>query len=241
VAAGADGEAPDLVGLDGRGAVEAVACDGLIAFAAETDLSVLEGLEADVDDPEGRLAGLVRRHDDVVRALHEHASLLPMRLGVVLRTRQDLEALLRDRAPTLKEHLEEIAGADEWICRVRRAPNAAGASSPAAPGSGAERETGQAYLSRRSQELERRRSIQEQLAASIEGLDTALGANAAAAAPLGVQEPDGLHGRAYLVPRPAREAFLGALEEWGHERAEDALDLTLDGPLPPYHFAPREV
>jgi hypothetical protein len=241
VAAGADGEGPDLVGLDGRGPVEAVVCEGLVAFAAETDLTILEGLEADADDPEGRLAALARRHDEIVRALHERVSLLPMRLGVVLRTRQDVEALLRDRAPSLHEHLEAITGADEWTCRVRRAPGDGAASSGVAAGSVAEPETGRAYLSRRSHELERRQSAQEQLAASVDSLDAGLRAHATAAAPLGTPEPDSVHAAAYLVPRRAREAFLGVLEQWEQRGAEAALDLALDGPLPPYHFAPQEV
>jgi hypothetical protein len=41
---------------------------------------------------------------------------------------------------------------------------------------------------------------------------------------------------AYLVGRTEVEDFVRLVDEQGHERARDRLELELAGPLPPYHF-----
>jgi hypothetical protein len=232
----------DLRGLDGRRAVEAVAEDGLVAFAAPTDLQVLEGLETELPDAEGRLASLARAHDETLRALHERTAVLPMRLATVLRTRQDVSELLRARGPALTPRLEEVAGADEWTCRVR---SAAQPSEPEADErdesddaheAGGEPEAGRAYLSRRSQALRGREERRERLQASLDRLGDRLQAHATATAPLGAGEPGTLFGTAYLVPRDLREAFLEATHAASEELVAEA-ELRVEGPLPPYHFA----
>ncbi|HYZ01826.1 MAG TPA: GvpL/GvpF family gas vesicle protein [Candidatus Binatia bacterium] len=238
----ADVDLDDLRGLDGGRAVEAVAEDGLVAFAAPTDLRVLEGLETELPDTEGRLANLARAHDETVRALHERTPVLPMRLATVLRTRQDVAELLRARGPALTPQLEEVAGADEWTCRVR------GTAQPSEPEAGerdgsdgaheagGEPEAGRAYLSRRAQALRRRDERREWLRAGLDRLGDRLEAHATATAPLGAGEPGTLFGAAYLVPRAGREAFLEATHEAGEDVVAEA-ELHVEGPLPPYHFA----
>lgn len=230
----------DLRGPDGRRAVEAVAEDGLVAFAAPTDLRLLEGLETELPDAEGRLANLARGHDETLRALHERTPVLPMRLATVVRTRQDVTELLRARGPVLASQLEEVAGSDEWTCRVRgatQAPEPEPAEASQTAGGGDEPEAGKAYLSRRSQELRRREERNEWRQASLDRLGERLEAHATATAPLGVGEPGTLFGAAYLVPRERREAFLEAAGT-GREDLEAAdAELLVEGPLPPYHFA----
>lgn len=231
----------DLRGLDGRRAVEAVAEDGLVAFAAPTDLQVLEGLETELPDAEGRLANLARAHDETMRALHERTPVLPMRLATVLRTRQDVAELLRARRPALTSQLEEVSGADEWTCRVRGAARPPEAEPDEPDEAKGEPEAGKAYLSRRSQELRRREERSEWLQASLERLGDRLGATATATAPLGAGEPGSLFGAAYLVPRERREAFLETSRAGSEDLEAAGAELLVEGPLPPYHFARGEA
>ena len=230
----------DLRGLDGRGAVEAVAEDGLVAFAAPTDLQVLEGLETELPDAEGRLASLARGHDETVRALHERTPVLPLRLATVLRTRRDVEQLLRSGGPSLTSQLAEVAGADEWTCRVRAAtqPPKPEADEPGKTHeAGGEPEAGKAYLSRRSEELRRRHERSEWLQASLDRLGDRLEAHATATAPLGGGEPGALFGAAYLVPRERREAFQETAGAASEDLEAAGAELVIEGPLPAYHFA----
>ncbi|MBO0705527.1 MAG: GvpL/GvpF family gas vesicle protein [Candidatus Dormibacteraeota bacterium] len=237
VGARGDVDLNDLRGPDGRRAVEAVPEDGLVAFAAPTDLQVLEGLETELPDAEGRLATLARSHDETLRALHERTPVLPMRLATVVRTRQDVEELLRARRPALTSQLEEISGADEWACRVRGTTQPADDSANETGETGGETEAGRAYLSRRSQELRRREERGEWLQASLDRLGDRLEAHATASAPLGAGEPGTVFGAAYLVPREGREAFLETAGAGSEELQAAGAELLVEGPLPPYHFA----
>lgn len=220
---------PSIQGMGGSGTVREVVSGRLAGVVCDIPLSLFDGLEQEAIGPESRLAGLARRHDEVVRAAFERRAVLPLRFGTVLTSEDQLVGVLEEQQEQLLPELQRLEGKAEWTCRVQADPAATTTSRPGRPQVG-----GAAYLAEREREL----------AATAEkdpfGVDEAAGrvaqaveAHVEAALP---PDPAGEEARvSFLVADEAQERFAGAVA--GVAEASPALRIELLGPHPPYHFA----
>lgn len=226
-------DVPDLdtvEALDGQAPVTLAVHDDIAAVISSAPVEALAALAAPhpaASRPE-HLGVLARRHDAVVRAVHERAAVLPLRFGTVLADTDAVHTLLRRTADRARSRLDRVDGHAEWGVRISASSGSATATGPAAPGT-----SGTAYLARRRAEL---------TAAAAAGRTAAHEAAAVHAelAPLarehltrpGSVGDDLLLDIAYLVPADGA-AFQARIAELA---ARPALLLQLTGPWPPYSF-----
>jgi hypothetical protein len=196
----------------------------------------------------GRKLGLasdVRRHDKVVAHFVENGvTILPMRFGAVV---TESQALVRDvlepNRQAFVDALRDLDGFVQYTVRVTyvrdavlaavmRADPRLAALRDAARSAGSGRDVqvrlGEALVAaidgRRGADARR---IQSELEPLADKLDSELAA-----------DPDRLADFTCLVARERADGFEAALEQLA-KRHTDAVQLTLLGPLAPYHFVPE--
>lgn len=203
----------------------------------------------------------VQAYERVVEAYFADRSVIPMRFGSILESREEVCRFLEERATVFAAQLEEIEGCVEMGIRVVFGPSAANrgkpkserrptTKTPAAPGSG------RAYLEARAKHLPPDEGPVERYRRAFQGLFTRLevelpaplrlivgadgklrlaaGAGADQLAARGAR-PQGALSLAFLVPRERVEAFRSAFERMGDE----ATGSYLSGPWPPYSFVAK--
>lgn len=210
VDAGARLPGTDALRLTGSGRVAAV--------HTAMEPAELERIENDLSE-NGRLAVLARRHDEVVRALADTATVLPVRLGTAFPDEAALATVLADAESSLAAELERVRGRHEWDLRVRIV-QAATADAP----------SGTAYLMARRDEARARDGLRDALTSVDETLrgfaDAVTGPGPA---------PAGMS-RSYLVPDAATADFVAATAAAATELESHGCVARLIGPLPPYSF-----
>jgi hypothetical protein len=211
----------DLRGLDDAPLLT-VTGGGVTAFASQhTDLE-LEANES-----------ALWKHEDVVEALMDSATVLPMRFGSTLPTIAAVRAMLVERSGELAAALERVRGAVELGIRVlgepadespRQASTLVAAASGAPPGPGA------SYLLQR---LGRSREINT----LVERVHEPLAALARASRRRELGTSRLVFSGAYLVDRDSVEAFRARVEELDEE---NPASIVCTGPWPPYGFSSLE-
>lgn len=189
---------------------------------------------------------VARAHNEVVFAAASSAAVAPMRLVTICSDDDSLATRIEALYDDLVEALDRVEGRAEWSVKAYAVSEPAVAAEPvttpdAAPVSGA----GAAYLQRKKQQAEHRRSSSEQTARQGEEVHADLSALAVAARRLPPQDPR-LTGRhdtmllngAYLVDIEAATQFREAVEHAGQEHP--GVTLEVEGPWPPYSFATLE-
>lgn len=209
------GDAP--VGLVGAGPLR------LVASAAPDDIDTL--VEA---APEDVVAAVVR-HDDVLLRLAATArTLAPTRFGTLV-DEDRVGALLADPDGRLRSQLDALAGLQEWVVAV----STDDAGTPPSDDDGLDDlSPGHAFFARRRQAVDARTTARERAAAVAADVDQRLGAMAADFAQLDLRGDAMVARGAYLVPSAAAAAV--------HDVAAAATPgvvVTIEGPLPPYHFS----
>lgn len=205
-----------------------------------------------------RLAPRVAEHERVLEAVARERSVLPMRFGVLYRSREAVVDVLTAHREQLRSTLSYVDDRDEWGLSVTWSPaalsgRAAGdvgeggvaAADVAAGDGGAGRSgpdtSGRAYLARRAADTAAAERAAEVGAALADDLHRAAGSAAVAAvvhAGPAVSEDHGALLRAsYLVERSARERFETAIRQRLEAGADLELAGELTGPWPPYNFA----
>lgn len=182
-----------------------------------------------------------RRHEDVLEAALREATIVPLRLCTLYRTRDGVRRLLQEHERALSDGLSRVDGCLEWGAKVfcdARAPEpeAVNDSEPS-------ESRGTAYLQQRQHERALVAQAGEVRARCVEVVHERLGARARASTTNPPQRPE-VHGReltmllngAYLVERDRvaefREAARALQEEWRGE----GFTIELTGPWPPYNF-----
>jgi len=203
------------------------------------DAAGLHAIVSHHDDAVQATADAALAHVTVIEALAGRTDVLPVQFGPGHTDEATLRAELDRIRPQLHTLLDRVAGHVEFVVRAAEAPApatvGAGADQPKAsvpgpghPGSG--RGPGRAYLEGRRAavraEAEREEALRERLGATTEPL-----ASTAAA----VRDTTGRNGpeRCFLVPRPAASAFAAQ----AGQLTEDAGDLVVGGPWPPFTFS----
>lgn len=220
---------PSLQGMDNSEPVREVVSGELAGVVCEIPLSLFDGLDQEAVGPESRLAGLARRHDEVVRAAFEHRAVLPLRFGTVLTSDRELAGVLQEQQTQLMPELRRLEGKAEWTCRIQTDPAARTIprSQPAGMG-------GAAYLAERDREL----AATEE--ADAYGVDDAAERVSRAVEPyveaMLPPDPAGEEARvSFLVPDDMQERFADGVVAVAQD--SPALRIELLGPHPPYHFA----
>ena len=238
--------APDLAVGDGvAGApVDAVSDGPLAAVVGEIPLDGAAWTSLNGGQPDlAVLEEEARRHERVLEALVDRGAVVPFRFGTVVRSRDDVVALLRDGRDDLVADLTRLAGRREWGVSVTwdgaRARAGIGPSSTTQPPA-----SGAAYLEQRRREVEAREDVEglrAQVAGALHDRITTVAVDAVvlernAGGGRGRRGPEPVLRAAYLVPDD-REAELQRLLEAELAKG-DALGLAgeLTGPWPPYHF-----
>jgi antitoxin (DNA-binding transcriptional repressor) of toxin-antitoxin stability system len=186
-----------------------------------------------------------RRHEDVLEAALGEATIVPLRLCTLYRSRDGVRRLLREHRSALEEGLGRVDGCLEWAVKVFSDPRAP--ESAATGPDSADHETGEprgaAYLQRRQQERALAEKAGEVRARCVEVVHERVEGLARASTVNPPQRPE-IHGRglqmllngAYLIARDRtpqlREAVRALQEEW----CSLGFTIELTGPWPPYNF-----
>lgn len=244
----ADGElarAPALPGIEDEHGVQCLCQAGVCALVSRVSLEQFEEqpLREHLADMRW-IEQTARRHQQVLDAVIEQCTPLPMRLCTLYSDEDGLRRMLDRRQHDLSAALSELRGKLEWGVQIFAAPERAAAK--ASPPSG--NASGTSYL---QQKLAARRAAQQAdagLDAICERLHGELCA-VALACRLGApqraevsrrQMPMIMNGF-YLVPNQQRERFCRRAGELHDEVAEQGLALQLTGPWPPYNFVTAVV
>lgn len=233
----------DPASLDGvtgmRGApLVVVRQRGLDVVACSVDLDEFgeAALTRNLEDLEW-LEVVARTHDDVVRAVHQHATSAPLRLVTICSDDDSTRSRVDEWYDELVVVLDRIEGRHEWSVKAyarRQTP-------PTPVGVGAS-ESGAEYLRRKRSQAAERRAATEDDARAAEEMHDSLAAHAVASRRLPAQDPR-LTGRAgtmllngaYLVTEGGGEEFISAAAEI--ERRHPLVEIEVQGPWPPYSFA----
>ncbi|HSF26637.1 MAG TPA: GvpL/GvpF family gas vesicle protein [Actinomycetes bacterium] len=214
--------------------------DGDLALVVSRER--LAGLDVDEDDlsEEGDLARLVRGHDAVVRAVFEHAAVLPLRFATVVEDEAGAQQLLRAHADVARERLRHVEGATEWGLRLVRAPaTSAGGVEPGGrpDGTGPSARAGTEYLARRREALRAHQADNEIAALAADKVAAELDYTVDVIHRGGSAGSALLLDAAYLVATATEARFRADTDRLARELIGHGLHLELTGPWPPYSFA----
>ncbi len=203
----------------------AVVLDRLLALVSDaTD---------DLDTPETAQAAALAHHA-LISTWHRQGAVLPVRLGTVFSSEAALQAALAPKAAPLRAALDALADKEEMVLTIVPAARPESATAPAPPPPPAA--TGADWLRARKAARDRGQARQTDRHETLAGLQAALRERDVQS--LSAPAPrDGGARWHLLVPR----GDSAGLDRWLAAKADlfDAagLDLTLDGPWPPYRFA----
>jgi gas vesicle protein GvpL/GvpF len=223
-----------------RGApLEVVEHRDLQAVVCSVDLEEFgeEALPRNLEDL-AWLEDVARCHHEVVFAAASTGTVAPMRLVTICADDNSVRDRIESVYDELSRALSRVEGSSEWSLKVyapRREPETVGER----PTSGA------AYLQRKRDQAQQRRSAGAQSQQRAEDIDRTLGGHVVASRLLAPQDPR-LTGRsetmilngAYLVSDADSDGFRSVVARLTEVNPD--LVLELKGPWPPYSFATLE-
>jgi len=216
-----------------------VAIDGIgaVVGTVPADLFVADSMESRMGDS-GWVASLARAHDDVVAAVTQLATTIPLRLGTTSDDDESVCALLTDLAGAATRTFDRFEGRTEYGVQVF-APGHRQAPSEGAP------EGGAAFLRRRRAEL---KEDELRRVAAVEQAETAYQLLADVAVDdrrisvrsrtSGTAGPMVLNG-AFLVDNDAVTSFRAVADQLAASLGPDRVVIT--GPWAPYSFAELDL
>jgi hypothetical protein len=228
----------DVAGL--RGApVEVISRDGLQGVVCDVALDEFgeHALARNLEDLSW-LEEVARSHDDVVRAVASHATVAPMRLVTIYSGDESVLTQLDDLRGKFLTALDRVEGSSEWAVKVYSSAPTAASPAPVTEAT----PSGAAYLQRKRDQANARRTAGNRDAAVAEQVYGALAENATAGRRLALQDPR-LTGRsdamilnaAFLVPHGTAEAFRATGESTSERHP--SVTIEIQGPWPPYSFS----
>lgn len=258
IGAEAAGSLPELDGVSADGAPAAVVEGGVAAVASRVPLERFgeEALRENLNDA-AWLELVARAHEDVLEALLEETTVVPMRLCTLYSSEQALREMLRREAPSLTEALQRLAGRSEWglkLFTVAAGPAAEATSDlrpdDAGPGDAGpgEAASGAEYMRRRAAAQNRARQANQAVddcARDVHGRLSAI-AEDALVNPLQRREASGHDGEmalngVYLVDDGALATFHSEIEDLRTHWEPEGFDLVATGPWPPYNFVKSSI
>jgi hypothetical protein len=252
VGAEAAGNLPELTGVSADGTPAAVVEGGVAAIASRVPLERFgeEALRENLNDA-AWLELVARAHEDVLEALLEETTVVPMRLCTLYSSEQAIREMLRREVPSLTEALQRLAGRSEWGLKLFAvASGSADATSDVPPdeeGPG-EAASGAEYMRRRAAAQNRARQADravDDCARDVHGRLSAI-AEDALVNPLQRREASGHDGEmalngVYLVDDGALATFHSEIEDLRAHWEPEGFDLVATGPWPPYNFVKSSI
>jgi hypothetical protein len=238
----AAGAAPSgLTGVAG-GAVEPLEHDGLALLVSRVSLDEYgeEPLRRNLNDL-AWLERVARAHETVLDGALEATTVVPLRLCTIFAGEDGARRMLEERAGVLRQALGTLEGREEWSVKLL-----VDRERVAAP-SGAQAESGAAYLLRRRAERDQRAAADDAVAAVAADVHHRLRdwAGAGVRRPAQNRELSGYAGDmvlngAYLVERARADELRGLVDELRERHRDSGARIELSGPFPAYNFAGGE-
>lgn len=243
------GLSPDALdgvpGLAGH-PVEALRCGDLQAVVCTVDLAEFgeQELARNLEDLDW-LEKVARAHNEVVFAAAFVGTVAPMRLVTICSDDASVRARVEELHDELVAALDRVEGRREWSVKAYAAAPVTTPETDAISPQAAQTGAGAAYLQRKKQQAELRRSVDTQFAQLSDEVHHQLSEVAVASRRLPSQDPR-LTGRreamllngAYLVGVDDGPQFRDLVMRLGETRRE--ITLEVEGPWPPYSFATLE-
>ena len=233
-----------LDGIDRGHSPKAIRHNGLAAVVSAVPLEDFteERLRQHLSDMEW-IERAARTHEQVLEAIAEQATLIPMRLCSVYGNERGVLEMLMREAPALTDALQHLEGKAEWGLKVF-----APASDMTAEETAGTADSGTDYMRQRQSAREAKASAGQRHHEVCVEIHERLAESVADAQSIPVQRPEvsGYDGQmllngVYLVEDDQRQAFLLTVEELQEEYAETGLELLPTGPWPAYNFVPGTI
>lgn len=173
-------------------------------------------------------------HHRLVTAYHARTPILPVRFGSQFSSDDRLRDYLQPQIAGLSLALGSIAGLDEMTLSLAAAPRSAAPRS-AAPSDSSESGSGADWLRARQAQRDRQKNRTQARAQALGALRNALERRVTRL--LAVDPDTDLAKWHLLLPRPERPGLDAWLAAQGEAFDAAGLEVTLDGPWPPYSFA----
>lgn len=226
---------PKMVGVDGRSAVNAVNCGGLVCWVSWVSRKdFADNLSSNMEDLDW-LADASVRHQRVLSSLSQASEILPARLGTVFLSQASLEKDVRGKKKVLEEDFRKIRGSDEWGVKVFSVAPKLELPPSAAPRSGKD------YLKAKAVMLNKRSPGNSISPVEFENFSAELRKIAVDAAEAGKVSGGqrGLQWQTSLLLRRAdRKKFEALLRKFSKQWA-GTRQIECTGPWPPYSFVSR--
>ena len=237
----------ELAGIDPGHSPTLVEHAGLATLVSRVPLAEFgeERLREHLSDMEW-LERAARTHEQVLEAVGDQSTLIPMRLCTIYRDESGVREMLQRERQALIEALEHLEAKSEWGVKVFAVPreDEEGAGSPQdAPPQG-----GTDYMRQRQKDRDRREQRYEHLHETCAGIHEQLSDAAVDALTTHPQRPgvsghegDMLLSGVYLVQDQRLSAFLDLVDRLREEHGPLGLELQSTGPWPAYNFVPGTI
>ncbi len=261
----ADATIPTLTGIDPEHAPTTIEDGELAAVVSQVRLADFDEdrLRENLNDM-AWLERTARSHEEVLDAVGERETLIPMRLCTMYRAESGVREMLLREQGALKDALAHLEAKSEWGVKVFTAgqvPQAPAADAPAANAPSAETadapeaeaedsgtSAGTAYLLGRQAERNQRDRRYDELHAACTAIHERLAAVAADAITATPQRPE-VSGHAgemllngvYLVEDDELTRFLAEVDQVSDEHQPLGLEIQPTGPWPAYNFVPGTI
>ena len=215
-------------GVDGAAAVEALPCAGFVCWISRVDPKDYgEDLQAHMENLDW-LAGASVRHQKVVGAIHEKATILPARFATIFISEETLGADLKRRTSELKKDFKRLSGTDEYGWKVFGIPQ----SMPA----GEAPKSGRSFLERKAEMLRDRTTmtVTPEVKKFVADMRK-LASQVAEGGTITSGQRNLLWQGSFLLPRTRRKQLEAALAGFHRKHAEH-YRVECTGPWPPYSF-----
>jgi hypothetical protein len=239
----------DLVGLAGETPV-AVAAGDLAAVASPVPLDTYgeEPLREHLNDLDW-LERMVRTHETVLERMLAGGEVVPVRVCTIYSTREQVEAMLEERAAGFRETLSRVAHRSEWGVKAVVDRAKLETHTVEEQGLGADidgMQQGAAYIARKRLAARVRDESERIVSTAVREAHSRLADHAADAVVLPAQnrELSGYVGEmvlngAYLVTEEDRDVFAALVHDLDVRYDALGFKLELTGPWPPYNFVGR--
>lgn len=230
-----DGAPPGLPGLSDPRAL--AVGDGLWLVAADAPLPEYgaESIQANLQDLSW-VSDRALAHEAMVEHFGKVGTVVPMKLFTLFAGDDRALAHIRVDRKRLERLLDRIEGCQEWGVRVRfDEARAKEVASEEAQKGATSTPSGTAFLLRKKAEKEASRTLLGRLRTEVDEAFSDLSCHASEARRRDPISPLLLDG-AFLVREKDVHAFEQTVARWAGRLSEQASEVTLTGPWPPYNF-----
>jgi hypothetical protein len=234
----AEGAPPGLPGLSSPRTL--AVGDGLWLVAADAPLPEYgaESIQANLQDLDW-VSNRAMAHEAVVEHFGKSGTVVPMKLFTLFAGDGRALEHVRSERGRLDRVLDRIAGCQEWGVLVRFDEARA---KEAMAGEARGEKTGTAFLQRKKLEQEASRTLLGRLRGEMDEVFSDLEGQAAEARRREPVSPSPLLlDGAFLVRSSELAGFEKTVDRWAKRLSEQACEVTLTGPWPPYNFIGAEA